>query len=374
MHILALSWRDISHPKAGGAEVYSHADFRRLIEQGHTLTHVGCSFAGGAKEEVIDGVRYLRRGNPITVVFQAMRYYFGLEQKPDIVIDQCNTHRFFTPLWLPKKQKRVLFIHQLTRELWFAEPVIGIPVLNRIIQAIGYLTETLMLKLYASTPTMTVCESTRQELEDVGIQDIVIIPEGKDTESWPEEQWKEKQQCPTFIYAGRYVAYKQVDHVLRAFFLLLEQRPDAKLWLLGKATNRYVETVLKPMINTPEKKAAVEFLGFVSEEEKFDRISRSHALLYASKREGWGIPTIEAACVGTPSIVYDVPGLRDAVDFGRAGILLDANTPEALAEAMGDIAKDIQKLQSLQKKAYTFSDQFHWNTSASQMEQYLCKL
>ena len=43
------------------------------------------------------------------------------------------------------------------------------------------------------------------------------------------------------------------------------------------------------------------------------------ALMFPSIREGWRIPVTEAGCVGTPSIVYDLPGIREVADYGRTG-------------------------------------------------------
>lgn len=59
--------------------------------------------------------------------------------------------------------------------------------------------------------------------------------------------------------------------------------------------------------------------GYVSDERKLELLSRSWALMFPSIREGWRIPVTEAGCVGTPSIVYDLPGIREVADYGRTG-------------------------------------------------------
>src|SRR4029453_4086976 len=56
----------------------------------------------------------------------------------------------------------------------------------------------------------------------------------------------------------------------------------------------------------------ITFHGRVSEEEKHDLMARAHVHLAASVREGWGLVVTEAAALGTPTIAYDVPGLRDS--------------------------------------------------------------
>ncbi|KXK09382.1 MAG: Glycosyl transferase group 1 [Microgenomates bacterium OLB23] len=59
------------------------------------------------------------------------------------------------------------------------------------------------------------------------------------------------------------------------------------------------------------------------------RKSQHIACIIYKGRVGTKLVT-EAASQGTPSIVYDVDGLRDAVNFGKAGYLTQENNPESL--------------------------------------------
>jgi glycosyltransferase involved in cell wall biosynthesis len=67
-------------------------------------------------------------------------------------------------------------------------------------------------------------------------------------------------------------------------------------------------------------------------------MATAHALVCTSVREGWGLVVSEAAAVGTGTVAYDVPGLRDSV--GATGGTLVAPTPEALGVALLPIAYD----------------------------------
>ena len=53
------------------------------------------------------------------------------------------------------------------------------------------------------------------------------------------------------------------------------------------------------------------------------------SILAAALREGWGLVVSEAAAVGTPTVSYDVPGLRDSTRAAN-GVVVPA-TPMALA-------------------------------------------
>ncbi len=151
--ILSLSWRDIKSPKAGGAEVHTHEMLSRIDKSKYRVYHLATASQGLPESEVIDGVTYMRNGNAVTVIWAAMRFYFSNRKNVDLVIDQCNTHRFFTPLWV-NKGKRIFYIHQLTKEIWDYSARFPL-------SKIGKVTEEWMLKLNRKDAVITVSESTR---------------------------------------------------------------------------------------------------------------------------------------------------------------------------------------------------------------------
>ena len=108
--ILALSWRDIRSPKRGGAEVQTHGMLMHLNSEKYKVIHISPMFKTAARCEDIDGIEYIRRGNVVSVIFYAFFYYIRNHGKIDYVIDECNTHRFFTPFYV-KKSKRIFLIY-----------------------------------------------------------------------------------------------------------------------------------------------------------------------------------------------------------------------------------------------------------------------
>ena len=67
IRILALSWRDIKSPVAGGAEENTHAIFKRLDPRLYSITHISPLYDNLQKRECIDGITYIRHGNIYTV-------------------------------------------------------------------------------------------------------------------------------------------------------------------------------------------------------------------------------------------------------------------------------------------------------------------
>lgn len=383
--LLALSWRDIKSPKAGGAEVHTYEMLSRLDKEKYKVYHFSMQPEGMAEWEEIGGITYIRHGNPLTVILSARKFYRRNKSNIDFVIDQCNTHRFFTSLWV-ERGKRIFYIHQLTKEIWdySARPPLS---------TIGKLTEEWMLRLNRRDAVITVSASTKQELIDRGYQAdrIKIIYNGVSFEPWKREQWREKEPAPTFIYAGRYSPYKGIDVAVLAFARLKKKYPEAKLWIIGKKDSAYADKKILPICskhhltwvdipegeetaNTVQGEGDIFSWGFVSETMKLELLSRAWALLFPSIREGWGIPITEAGCVGTPSIIFDSQGIKEAVNGGSAGYVCKENSVDGLLEQMMTVVIDKAMYNDMRDKAYQYSSQFLWDKAGQELEQYLTEI
>lgn len=383
--ILALSWRDIKAPKAGGAEVHTHEMLSRADKNKYHIIHFSTLVGDLSEKEVIDGVTYMRAGNIITVIFKAMCFYKKNHKEIDFVIDQCNTHRFFTPFWVAS-EKRIFYIHQLTKEIWDYSAKFPL-------SKIGKLTEDWMLRLNRKDAVITVSESTKEELIERGYQaeKIRIIHNGVSFKPWSEEMWCKKETVPTFIYAGRYSPYKGIDVAIQAFAKLKKEYPEAKLWILGKKDKEYVEKNILPIcdendlkwVDVQKDEAGNEIepiqgdivsWGYVSEEKKLELLSRAWTLLFPSIREGWGIPVTEAGCVGTPCIAFDSSGIREAIDYGRAGYLCKENSIDGLWKEMCLVISDKMVYSEKRQKAYQYSSQFQWDEVGKEFGRFIDEL
>ena len=307
------------------------------------------------------------------VILEARNYYRKNREDFDFVVDQCNTHRFFSRFWVDE-EKRIFFIHQLTREIWDMNTSFPI-------NLIGKYTETPFLKFSKRDPTITVSNSTKEDLVRIGFdpERVVILPEGIDFTPWPKEDFLSKEAVPTFIYVGRYSNYKGIDKAVEAFGRIKSNYPEAKLWVVGKKKESYIEEVLRPIeekynLKSGESDSDITYWGFVSEEKKLELMSRAHCLIFPSLREGWGLIITEAAAVGTPSIGFDSAGIRDALKLGSAGYLCRENTIEELEYQMKQVIEEKENYNFVREEAYKFSLNFHWGNTTSHFERFIEKL
>ena len=81
----------------------------------------------------------------------------------------------------------------------------------------------------------------------------------------------------------------------------------------------------------------------------------------------------EAGAIGTASLAYDVPGLRDSVVDGVTGLLV---TPDitAAANALVALLKDSELLKKMGNSAQEMAQSMTWESSVDGFERVLLKV
>jgi glycosyltransferase involved in cell wall biosynthesis len=352
MNILMLMWRDFKNPASGGAGRATHELCKRWAQNGHHVTIFTSSFGNGKDHETVDGYEIIRKGSLLTHYYYAHLYYKKyFKKKYDIVIDQINTIPYFTPFYV-RDAAIIGYIHQLCREIWFYEMPFPISLL-------GYLLEPFYLKLYKKYPTITVSESTRQDLLSLNFSNVSLAPNAVEFE--PLATIAKKKDEPTIIFVGRLTKSKRPHHLIKTIYLLKHDIPNIKLWIIGEG---YFKKHLIRMAKKFKLENNVMFFGWVTPVEKIEFLKKAHCICVPSVREGWGLIVSEANAVGTPAIVYDVSGLRDAVQNGINGLLTTKNTPQAMAHTLINFFNDKKLMQNLSENSLSNSRRFNWDRSA----------
>jgi len=135
------------------------------------------------------------------------------------------------------------------------------------------------------------------------------------------------------ISIGRLIRRKGFNYLIEALALL----NDRKIHLLLVGDGPEKEQLL---LLAERKKVAdrVHFLGFVSEEKKFQYLSNADIYVLSSIHEGFGIVLQEAMQVGLPVIATNCGGQLDLIENNRNGFLVKPESPESLARAINILA------------------------------------
>jgi glycosyltransferase involved in cell wall biosynthesis len=349
MKILILNLRDHKHPRAGGAEHFTHEVAKRWVADGHAVTKLASNFASGAKTEVIDGVSIIRMGNYFTVQRKARQYYKKhLKGKFDVVVDEYTNIPFLAPRFV--QEPVILLVFEVVGEKY----IIGLPPV--VGHFAHYWLEPRWYRYYRGTKTVTISSSTANDLRDLGLSDVEIVPVGINHSSL--ECLPRKEDAPTLLFVGLLKKVNRVQDVVKAFRLIAAEIPEATLWVVGRGSE--LERLKKLASGLP-----VQFFGYVDDELKFDLMKRAHVVLVPGIREGWGMVITEANSCGTPAIGYNIVGHKDAIRHGETGLLVES-TPQAMARAAIRVAEDDGLCNRLSSNALEWSRQFSWDKTASE--------
>ncbi|HEY1855729.1 glycosyltransferase [Acidocella sp.] len=130
-----------------------------------------------------------------------------------------------------------------------------------------------------------------------------------------------------FLVAARFAPYKRVELIIEAF----RRMPQHHLTVVGTGPSQAL--VAKAAHNAPN----ITLRPPAPPGELITLMQSARAMLFAAE-EDFGITTVEAQACGTPVIAFSKGGTRDIIVEGaqpQTGILFDAQTPEAIIDAVG---------------------------------------
>ena len=316
MNILILTWRSLDHPKAGGSEVWATRVAEDLAQRGHAVTYFSAKHQN-IEHRDIKGVKYEFGGGRFSTYRKARSFYRRNCENFDVILEVVNTRPYFSFKW--GSTPSIAMFHQLAIEVWRFEspPVIGL---------IGrYILEPSWVKKYRKQYVLALSESTSESLYNFGVKAHVVDGPGNAVCTIMKN---EKTDKPTLVVVARLTPSKRIDHAIDAFLLAKAAIPDIEMIVIGGGVS------MKPLMKSYSSVIGkgLTFLGRVNNEERDATIAKAHLLLATSVREGWGLNVSEAALLGTPTIGYDVYGLRDSIP--RSGGMLVESQPGALASAI----------------------------------------
>ena len=118
---------------------------------------------------------------------------------------------------------------------------------------------------------------------------------------------------PHAAFVARMARTKGVTDAIKAWSLVLQAVPDARLRMVGTGPEREPAVAFAERLGISH---SIEWCGFVAEPEKIRILRDSRLLLAPSYEEGWGMSVGEALASGVPVAAYRLPVLDEL--FGSA--------------------------------------------------------
>jgi glycosyltransferase involved in cell wall biosynthesis len=170
-----------------------------------------------------------------------------------------------------------------------------------------------------------------RRLEQLGHRGRITLVEGLSV--MPDEDPVPVPAEPLVVFAGRHIPEKQAPAVVQAVARARERIPELRAEIFGDGPDR--GEVLR-LIETLGLDGAVTAPGFAAAGEVQGTLRRALCHLFPSRREGYGLVVVEAAALGTPTVVVESPdnaALELVVD-GENGVVARSAEPHELADAI----------------------------------------
>lgn len=296
----------------------------------------------------MDGIQIVRAGRVGTAIPKAIAWH-RRQPRFDLVIDQHHGIPWYAPWWC--RTRCIAYIHEVLGPIWDA----FYPWPRN---EIGKFQERWTHWLYRRVPFWTVSESTRQDLMAHGVRDVTVLPNGTDTAALSELDPKPLHSPVRLVVVTRLAPNKRVDHAIRALKCLLDRSIPAQLAIVGGGD---MESQLRQTARELGLHEQVHFHGPLAEQEKNEQLRHAHLLIHCSQREGWGLNVIEANAMGTPAAVYPVAGLVDSTVHNQTGVVVAAETPEAMADGIQNLLQRPEDYQRMRLNAWRRAQELQWD-------------
>jgi len=158
---------------------------------------------------------------------------------------------------------------------------------------------------------------------------------------------------------GRLVRLKGLDTLIRAM-----RHTKCQLRICGEGPERRNLEKLSQHLGLTDR---IDFMGWISEEEKRRLLCECRMFVIPSLHEAYGMVAAEAMAYGKPVIASDTGGLPEVV--GDAGVLVPTGDVEGLARAINALDGDQEGRDRLGRAARERMRAFTWDEIADRTEE-----
>ena len=111
-----------------------------------------------------------------------------------------------------------------------------------------------------------------------------------------------------FVFYARLHPEKGLFELPRIVKLVREACPSIHVKVMGSFPNDSIRRVFLKLVSKYGVNGNIEYLGFVSDDVKYETVAKAKALIYPSHNDSFSLVILEAVALRTPVIAYRIPG------------------------------------------------------------------
>ena len=203
---------------------------------------------------------------------------------------------------------------------------------------------------YRSADLITPCNEYNQRWEKrLGADPAKLrtVYNGVDPDRFPPAE--SEPDVPTLVFVGRIDPLKDLHTLLRAFALVREDLPTARLRIFGAAPSGG-EWYLEECVALAKQLGIDESAVFEGPTQQVpEAYASGHVVVLSSISEGLPFSVIEAMACGRPNVGTEVGGVAEAI--GDTGLVVPPRRPQELAQACVTLLTDHDRRHALGRAA-----------------------
>ncbi len=189
-------------------------------------------------------------------------------------------------------------------------------------------------------------------------QDVVVIPHASFNQ-YCRNYTLDLDTKYHLLCFGRIVQYKGLGVMLEAMKLVIQQRPEIKLLIVGDGNFAPYKEKLSLVAENVE--THIRWIKDTEVEHFFSQVDMA-VLPYTEASQSGVIPL--ANSFGKPTIASNLGGLPEQIIENQTGIIVPPNDAKVLANVILDTYNDEAKLKEMKKAAYDYAGKNSWERSA----------
>ena len=153
------------------------------------------------------------------------------------------------------------------------------------------------------------------------------------------------QKKDFYLIVSRLVGAKGIEHAVN-----IAQKLKINLIIVGESHG--LSNIQSNLQRNNQNN--IEYLGLISDVEKYKLMASAKAFLAFAKDEDFGMTVVEAQAAGTPVIAFNGGGFRESVIDGKTGVLINEVSKKSLQEAIKRIENIKWNKEEIIKNAKRF--------------------
>lgn len=188
-----------------------------------------------------------------------------------------------------------------------------------------------------------------------GIDNVQVIPNAIELSKFPFRSKTQNRQKILWLRAFYGIYNPQM--AIKAFKIVKDEFPKAQLTMVGPAD----KSVLSSCVDLAAKLSLeVVFIDKVRQAQWIELAGHNDIFLNTSNFDNTPLSVIEAMALGLTVVTTNVGGMPYLIENTKEGLLVRANDPEHMAQAIKKLLTDTKLMASLTIKARSKVERYKW--------------